>query len=211
MINFPIINFPSIVATNTATNCNITSRYSFTADMPMVAHHVQDRHAEVEQTQPENNAWLLVGWAILHHLTLGGNPHLGNTTFILNLLPNLKQVFEIDVREVNLVQLHLADYYQGGLYLPTGTDRPGVRGEKFYGEVMDNYLNRRMACMFNMDVVCIFLSYTYIFLSSTCIYFIHSIFSYIQFFNSIQLYNMPRKRFPVLQRRSWKGRSFFLS
>ena len=80
---------------------------------------------------------------------------------------------EINVREISLVQLHLADYFEEKIYLPTGTDRPGVRGEKLYGEVMENYLHRRMACMFNMDVVCNFLSYTYIFLSSTCIFFIH--------------------------------------
>ena len=119
----------------------------------------EDDNPEVDHdVVPEKNVWFLVGWAMLHHLTLAGNRYVNPKSFHLCLLSKAK-IPEDEVREIRLVQLHLSDYMNedkticSKIVQDTILEGTKNAGTKLYNQACKAYMNRRMASIFNIHTV----------------------------------------------------------
>jgi len=144
-----------------ATSSVVRSRYAFNSDMTKKdAPAVRDvaRQAEVQQV-PEYSVFLLVAWALAHHVSTGGNKYLGNRGFDLCLLTKSKYIPEINLREIRLVQLYLSDYFSDKSYVCKEVVMETILAGEFeeatdlYEDACQANMERRGACIFNTDEV----------------------------------------------------------
>jgi len=110
--------------------------------------------AEVQQV-PENNVYLLMAWALAHHVSTGGNKYLANRGFDLCLVTKSKHIPEINVREIRLVQLYISDYVTQNkqVYMDSIVAGQFVEATDLYEDACQANMERRGACMFNTDEV----------------------------------------------------------
>ena len=136
----------------------VRSRYAYTSDMTpkdTAAVQVVARQAEVV---PENNVFLLVAWALAHHVSTGGNKYL-NGGFDLCLITKSRHIPEINVREIRLVQLYVSDYFKPNCYACKQVAVDSILANEFeeatdlYEDACQANMERRGACMFNIDEV----------------------------------------------------------